>query len=87
MMGHSLCNRCDQYFGCCLNFDGKPCRKLRSVEPTNYDRVMEMDVRQLADFLAGNHCPPGKLYGVCPKENCADCWFEYLNRKTKEDLS
>ena len=76
MMGHSLCNRCDQYFGCCLNFDGKPCRKLRSVEPTNYDRVMEMDVEQLANLLA-TFCP----------EFSAHYWTEWLNKETKEDLS
>ncbi len=74
-MGHSLCNRCDQYFGCCLNFDGKPCRKLRSVEPTNYDRVMEMDVEQLANLFA-TFCP----------ELSAHYWTEWLNKETKEGL-
>ena len=86
-MKHTLCERCEHYSGCGLKFGEKICRLVRTAEPTNYDRVMEMDARQLADFLAGNHCPPGKLYGICPKENCADCWFEYLNKKTKEDLS
>lgn len=51
-MGYSLCNRCDQYAGCCLNYDGKSCRKLRSVEPNNYDRLMDMDVDRFARFLA-----------------------------------
>lgn len=75
-MGHALCNRCDQYSGCCLNFDGKPCRKLRSVEPTNYDRVMEMGVEQLANLLA-TFCP----------ELSVHYWTEWLNKETKEDLS
>ena len=93
-MSHSLCNRCEHYSGCLLNFDGKPCRKLRSVEPTNYDRIMEMDAEQLAVFHAVHPCPPGKLAGknACfsdghSKDECTACWLEYLNTETKEDLA
>ena len=100
-MSHSLCNRCEHYSGCLLNFDGKPCRKLRSVEPTNYDRIMEMDAEQLASFNAEYSCPPGKEMETCPnyamnagigdlrdvfKRKCTACWLEYLNTETKEDL-
>ena len=93
-MSHSLCNRCEHYSGCLLNFDGKPCRKLRSVEPTNYDRIMEMDEEQLAAFNAEYSCPPGKVMEDCPdyKEGpfmrkCTACWLEYLTTETKEDLA
>ena len=51
-MIHSLCNRCSVYGSCCLNYDGKPCRELRDVEPTNFDLINDMDVDQLATFLS-----------------------------------
>ena len=74
-MGHSLCDRCEHCFSCCLNFDGKPCRKLRSVEPTNYDRLMEMGVEQLAAFLISVN-PAKSLQG----------WIDWLNSEYKGDL-
>ena len=93
-MSHSLCNRCDKHSGCYLNFDGKPCRKLRSVEPTNYDRIMEMDEERLAAFNAEYSCPPGKIMEQCPDyatgpfmSNCTACWLAYLTTETKEDLA
>ena len=51
-MSHSLCQRCSAYSSCCLNYDGKPCRKERDVEPTNYDLIRDMDEQQLAAFLS-----------------------------------
>ena len=51
-MSHSLCRRCSLYSGCCLNYDGKPCRKERDVEPTNFDIINDMDEQQLAAFFA-----------------------------------
>lgn len=51
-MNYSLCQRCSVYARCSLNYDGKPCRKLRDVEPTNYDRIKDMSVDELADLLA-----------------------------------
>ena len=74
-MAHSLCNRCDQYSGCGLNFDGKPCRKLRSVEPTNYDRIMEMDVDRLAHFLTGLDPSMSVRY-----------WADWLKSEAKESF-
>lgn len=93
-MSHSLCNRCEQYSGCLLNFDGKPCRTLRSVEPTNYDRLTEMSAEQLAAFHAAHPCPPEKntgrricLIGDISVDKCTACWLEYLNAETKESLA
>ena len=93
-MSYSLCNRCDNYGVCGLNYDGKPCRKLRTVEPTNYDRIMDMDAEQLAAFLVKRGCPPGKHEKTsCFKDwkevesRCTACWLEYLNEETKEDLT
>lgn len=51
-MSRSLCNRCSAYSACCLNYDGKPCRMTRDVEPTNFDKIKDMDLEQLAAFLA-----------------------------------
>ena len=51
-MSHSLCNRCSIYGSCYLNYDGKPCRKERDVEPTNFDLINDMNVKQLATFLS-----------------------------------
>ncbi len=51
-MSNSLCNRCDLSFRCALNYDGIPCRENRSVEPTEYDRIMDADENLLAGILA-----------------------------------
>ena len=57
-MGHSLCGRCSIRFSCCLNYDGAPCRKNRDVEPTNYDRIMDMSAEEFAEFLKGTEYRP-----------------------------
>ena len=54
-MSHSLCKRCSIQSTCSLNYDGKPCRKERDVEPTCFDVIMDMDVEELADFLSEWH--------------------------------
>lgn len=72
-MSHSLCERCEHGFSCLLNFDGKPCRKLRSVEPTNYDRIKEMDVDRLAHFLTGIDPSMSLRY-----------WTDWLKSEAKE---
>lgn len=51
----SLCNRCSMKFRCCLNYDGKPCKENRDVEPTNYDALKDCldgyGDRQLAQLV------------------------------------
>ena len=90
-MSHTLCDRCDQVSGCCLNFDGAPCRKLRSAEPNNFDRLHEMDVKQLAAFHAAHPCPPGRLAGknACfsdghSMEKCTACWLIWLESEEQK---
>lgn len=89
-MSHSLCDRCDQVSGCCLNYDGKPCQKLRSVEPNNYDRIRDMDVEEMSDMfsrIAGcplnvmDNCPEGRQ----PDDSCnvRACWLIWLNTERK----
>lgn len=74
-MGHSLCNRCNIRFSCCLNYDGVPCRKNRDVEPTNYDRIMDMSAEELAEFLKeAEYRPPwADAFG---KARCDKCKTE-----------
>ena len=51
-MSHSLCQRCSIYGSCYLNYDGKPCRKVRDVEPTNFDLIKDMEEERLTAFLS-----------------------------------
>lgn len=48
----TLCDRCDIAASCLLNYDGVPCRKNRTVEPTRADRVRAMTDEELAEFMA-----------------------------------
>lgn len=47
----TLCDRCEKAAECLLNFDGIPCRKNRTVEPTNYDLLISKTPEELAKFL------------------------------------
>ena len=90
-MSHTRCDRCDQVSGCCLNFDGAPCRKLRSAEPNNFDRLHEMDVKSLADFFVMCHACPPNWPDFCMQyyENgrggigCNACWCAWLEEEQK----
>lgn len=47
----TLCDRCDIYMSCLLNYDGPACRRNRTVEPTNADRIRAMTDEELAEWL------------------------------------
>lgn len=47
----TLCDHCHMRARCLLNYDGVLCRKNRSVEPTNADRIRAMSDEELADFF------------------------------------
>jgi len=47
----TLCDRCKEYARCCLNYDGDNCRRSRTVEPTNADRIRQMTDEELAHIL------------------------------------
>lgn len=47
----TLCDRCDIAASCLLNYDGVPCRKNRTVEPTKADRIRSMSDEELAAYL------------------------------------
>lgn len=46
----TLCNRCKEGARCCLNYDGDNCRRSRTVEPTNADRIRSMTDDELAEW-------------------------------------
>ncbi len=87
----TLCDRCDQRMHCLLNYDGKPCRKNRSVEPTNADLLRSLEDKDLAEHLflhiADGACPPDERRKN-PKcsfnGTCIECWHDWL-RKDADD--
>ena len=68
----TLCDRCKEYARCCLNYDGDNCRRIRTVEPTNADRIRSMSDEEFSHFLFGIQCAPASK----PKE-----WLDWLNRE------
>ncbi len=47
----TLCDRCDIVMSCLLDYDGVLCRRNRTVQPTNADRIRAMTDDELAEFL------------------------------------
>ena len=47
----TLCDRCKEYARCCLNYDGDNCRRIRTVKPTNADKIRSMTDEELAAWL------------------------------------
>lgn len=78
----TLCDRCDNAPFCLLNFDGKPCRKVRTVEPTNYDLLISKTPEELAEWIESIEpaaCPWRDDHGDnCRFTNCHDCWLGWL---------
>jgi len=73
----TLCDRCKEYALCCLNYDGGNCRRARSVEPTNADRIRSMSDEEFSHFLFGIQCAPASR----PKE-----WLDWLKQEADDDL-
>ena len=87
----TLCDRCDIYMRCLLNYDGPACRRNRTVEPTNADRIRAMTDEELAKLLADAQCP-SDLGGTDKCENpppqtrldsilCRECWLDWLRQE------
>ena len=91
----TLCDRCKEYARCCLNYDGDNCRRNRTVEPTNVDRIRSMTDEELADFYSNNlnACPPGHDSSKCIDElyahgegpypsnkQCMECWLDWMKQ-------
>lgn len=77
-MSHSLCNRCDHYSACLLNYDGKPCRELRSVEPTHADMVRDADNTELASLMAAACVKAVKAYIMAGKPEIGSEQWDWL---------
>lgn len=69
----TLCDRCKENARCCLNYDGDNCRRSRTVEPTNADRIRSMDDYDLAIFLENVSC----------KHADTESWFNWLTQTHK----
>ena len=67
----TICDRCEEYARCCLNYDGDNCRRNRTVEPTNADRIRAMTDEELAEWINKHDCHTN-LYGYDPKEAILD---------------
>lgn len=86
----TLCDRCDIYMSCLLNYDGPACRRSRTVEPTNYDRIISKSAEYLAAFIAKiadcDECEDMHGYRMCDAaldKDCEDCWLEWLRKEAE----
>ena len=70
----TLCDRCEKAAGCLLNFDGIPCRKNRTVEPTIADRIRSMNDEELAEWLSKND----------PECDPPEWWLRWLEEEVSE---
>lgn len=68
----TLCDRCKEYARCCLNYDGDNCRRSRTVEPTNADRIRSMTDEELAEWLEDRFQLP--INGL---------WLDWLKQEAK----
>lgn len=73
----TLCDRCKEYARCCLNYDGDNCRRSRTVEPTNADRIRAMSDEELRELLVTAH------YGEYPPWERAGCIRDWLKQEAK----
>ena len=50
----TLCDRCDIYMSCLLNYDGNACRRNRTVNPNHGDEIRSKSDEELATWLRIN---------------------------------
>ena len=83
----TLCDRCKEYARCCLNYDGDNCRKSRTVEPTNADRIRSMTDEELAMWI--NDVTTNALsvlaLGSNKQTKTLFYWFEWLKQEAKQE--
>ena len=70
----SLCDRCDKYASCLLNYDGPACRRNRTTQPTNGDRIRAMSDFELAEML---DLISGQVIGTE-----VDDWIAWVKKET-----
>lgn len=80
----TLCDRCKEYARCCLIYDGYNCQKIRTIEPTNADKIRAMTDEELAKYLAWledeQACYECELYGDV---NRITEWLNWLKEEVK----
>ena len=96
----SLCDRCEHAGGCLLEYDEGTCRKLRTAEPTKYDRLISKSPEELAEWIetivSCERCPirdrEQKIRGSCVGEryisraSCALKWLVYLKQEAQDGV-
>ena len=73
----TLCDRCKEYARCALNYDGDNCRRSRTVEPTNADRIRSMTDEELAKKISGIESFALTCGGGWPPEK----WLDWLKQE------
>lgn len=79
----TLCDRCKEYARCCLNYDGDNCRRSRTVEPTNADRIRSMTDEELAELLVSTD---GDFPPNCedvPVRKLEAYWLDWLRQEVE----
>ena len=69
-----LCDRCGEAMHCLLDYDGKACRKNRTVEPNNADRIRAKTDEELAEWLAKND----------PECDPPEWWLDWLKQEAED---
>lgn len=75
----TLCDRCKEYARCALSYDGDNCRRNRTVEPTNADRIRSMTDEELAEYLYIKTCEDG-----FPQFTTENDWLDWLRQEVNK---
>jgi len=83
-MQGALCNRCPLWARWCLDCGGKACRKASKeagfdFKPTVYEKLQDMSIEELADWLYANCEWLSTEYGDCSGANDCLHLLEFLN--------
>lgn len=73
----TLCDRCGFEMSCLLNYDGISCRKNRTIEPTNADRIRAMTDEELASWIV--HKTDGR--GFDGYKERVNAWLDWLRQE------
>jgi len=76
----TLCDRCKEYARCALSYDGDNCRRNRTVEPTNADRIRSMSDEELAKKISGIESFALTCGGGWPPEK----WLDWLRQEVNK---
>ena len=86
----TLCDRCKEYARCALSYDGDNCRRSRTVEPTNADRIRAMSDEELDKFLGevqwdvANYCGDVTQKQKYPVPEQRGAWLNWLKQEVEQ---